>query len=160
MATMKTLYFEYRDLIEQIEFGNRTPESKAAYDKWFAENRANLESMGIHPLDLFDEIYEELRHIYEPTAKQDEIISQWKSTTAEPLRKQGIKITDTDTIIDALAEDYLFGGSSDLQHTLNAIAKIPLMTAEVMQSLIYKAIKKVPLDTVIGLDKVTIPKPM
>jgi hypothetical protein len=64
MATMKTLYTEYYDLVESVEFGNRTPENLEAYLKWVEEHTDLFKSMGIDMAEMSDQIYEELDEIY------------------------------------------------------------------------------------------------
>ena len=64
MAQMKELYSDYYDLIESVEFGNRTPANFEAYTKWVTEHSESFKSMGIDMREMFDQIYDELDQIY------------------------------------------------------------------------------------------------
>ena len=154
MAQMKELYFEYQELVEKLKFGERTQELIAEWEQWNTDHKADLAEMGIDTSNLFDSVYQELQHLYEPTNAHNTIINKWANQVRSHLDIEPGDLTNK--LLEQLTETYQFGSSSELQATINQIASIPLMTTEVLQSIIYKAARQMPHDTIIGLDKVTI----
>jgi hypothetical protein len=160
MANLKELLSEYRGQVKAIEFGNRTPEAYETYNKWKAENISTFEEYGLHPDDVFDQIWDELDHLFNPRATHREVLEQWHRKNSDDLIARGIySYEEVFYALDALTASYVSGNSNDLQKTLNKIASIPLMTSEVMQEIIYESCRGLNPNAIIGLDKVKIPMP-
>lgn len=158
MATLEELLNEYRELVKSIEFGNRTPENWEAYEQWKAENISTFKEYGLHPDDVFDQIWDELDHLFNPRDTQREVLQKWHHENSTKLIAQGIySYEEVFYAIDSLTANYVYGDANDLQQTLTKIASIPLMTTEVLQEIIYESCRGLKPGAVIGLDKVKIP---
>lgn len=158
MANLKELLNEYRELVKINEFGNRTTETIKAYEQWKEQNLSAFEELGFHPADLFDQIYEELEHLFYPTPDQSELVEKWHRENSYELMKRGVlSYEQVFYASDELTESYKTGDSTSVQKSLTKLASIPLMTTEVLQELIYKSCRSLPANNIVGLDKVTIP---
>lgn len=108
MAQMKELYSEYYDLVESVEFGNRTPQNFEAYQKWVAEHTELFKSMGVHLGELFDQIYEELDQIYSGTSTNS-LDAMIKQIVELPNITQGAAQHIIDTSVKASANYEVVG---------------------------------------------------
>ena len=157
---LKDLLDEYRAHVKAIEFSNRTPEAMAEWQEWHQTNAEHLAGLGIDSGQMFDQIYEELEHLFYPRAEHRETIHQWHRDHSAQLLAQGLySYEEVFYAVDDLKETYRNSDSNGLRESLNKLAAIPLMTSEVMQEIIYEACRDLPAGAVIGLTKVKIPTP-
>jgi hypothetical protein len=157
---LKDLLDEYRTHVKAIEFSDRTPEAMADWEEWQQTNAEHLAGLGIDSGQLFDQLYEELEHLFYPRAEHREIIHQWHRDHSAELLKQGrYSYEEVFYAVDDLKETYRNSDSNGLRESLTKLASIPLMTTEVMQEIIYEACRDLPAGAVIGLTKVKISAP-
>lgn len=156
--SLKDLLDEYRELIKKLEFENRTETIWDELQEWKKANAGIFEEYGLHLLDVFDQIYEELEHLFYPTPDQSELVEKWHRENSYELMKRGVlSYEQVFYASDELTEAYKTGDSQSLQKSLTKLAAIPLMTTEVLQEIIYKSCRSLPANNIVGLDKVTIP---
>jgi hypothetical protein len=157
---LKDLLDEYRTHVKAIEFSDRTPEAMADWEEWQQTNAEHLASLGIDSGQLFDQLYEELEHLFYPRAEHRETIHQWHRDHSAQLLAQGLySYEEVFYAVDDLKETYRNSDSNGLRESLTKLASIPLMTTEVMQEIIYEACRDLPAGAVIGLNKVKISAP-
>ena len=157
---LKDLLDEYRAHVKAIEFADRTPEAMAEWQEWQETNAEHLASLGIDSGQLFDQIWDELDHLFNPRVTHHEVIEKWHRENSNELIARGVySYEQVFYALDALTANYISGNSNDLQKTLNEIAAITLMTSEVMQEIIYESCRGLNPNAVIGLNKVKIPMP-
>jgi hypothetical protein len=160
MANLKELLNEYREHIKAIEFGNRTTEAMSEWQEWQETNAEHLTEIGINPEDLFDQVYDELEHLFHPRPEHRETIHKWHRDHSAELIAQGrYSYDEVFYAVDDLKETYRNSDSNGLREALTKLASIPLMTSEVMQEIIYEACRDLPAGAVIGLNKVKISVP-
>lgn len=160
MADLKELLTEYREHVKAIEFNQRTSEAMAEWEEWQQTNAEHLTNLGIDPRELFDQVYQELEHLFYPTPEQRETIHKWhRDHSAELLAQGRYSYDEVFYAVDDLKETYRNSDSKGLRESLNKLASIPLMTSEVMQEIIYEACRDLPAGAVIGLNKVKISVP-
>jgi hypothetical protein len=154
---LKDLLDEYRAHVKAIEFSDRTPEAMADWEEWQQTNAEHLAGLGIDSGQLFDQLYEELEHLFYPRAEHRETIHQWHRDHSAQLLAQGLySYEEVFYAVDDLKETYRNSDSNGLRESLTKLALIPLMTTEVMQEIIYEACRDLPAGAVIGLTKVKI----
>jgi hypothetical protein len=160
MATLEKLLNEYKAVIKPIEFGDRTPEQWDAYDQWQKANAHKFFEYGLHPLDVFDELWEELDQLFNPRPERSKVVEEWQKENSAKLMEKGYYTNEVIFCgIDELREAYQFGGNQELTEALNKLASVPLMTTEVLQELIYESCRNLPASMITGLNKVKIPVP-
>jgi hypothetical protein len=157
---LKEILDEYRAHVKAIEFGERTIETMSEWEEWQQTNAEHLASLGIDSGQMFDQIYEELEHLFYPRAEHRETIHQWHRDHSAQLLAQGLySYEEVFYAVDDLKETYRNSDSNGLRESLTKLASIPLMTTEVMQEIIYEACRDLPAGAVIGLTKVKISAP-
>ena len=160
VTTLQTLLNEYKAVIKPIEFGERTPEQWEAYDQWKQANIHKFTDYGLDPLEVFDELWEELDQLFNPRPERSKVVEEWQKENSTKLMANGYYSHEVIFYgIDELREAYKFGGNQELTEALNKLASVPLMTTEVLQELIYESCRNLPASMITGLDKVKIPVP-
>lgn len=171
MPNLKELLNEYRAQVTNLEFSNikgsvtRNPEFAAyqearhkAFKAWQDFRRDDFEQYGLDISELFDQVWDELDHLFNPRPEQREVLTKWHTENSDRLIEKGIMSYEVVFYaIDELTEAYTFGGSLELSQTLQKIASIPLMTTEVLQEIIYESCRQLDPSVITGLDKVKIP---
>jgi len=154
---LKEILDEYRQHVKAIEFSERTIETMAEWEEWQQTNAEHLAGLGIHPGELFDQVYLELEHLFYPRPEHRETIHKWHRDNSAALLAQGLYSYDeVFYAVDDLKETYKSSDNNGLREALIKLASIPLMTTEVMQEIIYEACRDLPAGAVIGLNKVKI----